>query len=520
MTKHLHNTSLTRVARAAAIIAFTVFAACTTSSTPSASATATASQRAPAPGGPTLPFKLEVVEVTGSTLPPLHSFSAATADGKWLLIGGRIAGLHGFTSGTNNFPRSSANTVAYVIDPSTNKVTGSVDLVNALPANLAGPLTATNPEFVQVGSSLYIVGGYGKDVTTPSGGMTTFGSIVKVDVPGLIQAIVNKQPIAGFFAHNAKPDNRLKVTGGGLTQANGTFFLTFGQDFSGDYSIQNRDYNRAGGQFQKYTEKVRVFTLAGNLSINTFTQIDGGYDPSLPYHRRDLNVVDVMQSDGRTPATTIYGGVFMAGQVAGHTAPIDLDYSNAGKPVVTVRSGFKQALNHYDCARVTIFDQASASSFTSLLGGISQYHYDARTNMLVLDQIDLARGVDGLPFIPTISTIQRGPNAAFSQFIQPTALPTWLGADAQFLIASGVPTVGNGVINLAALRGRTLVGYMYGGIESGGPYSTLVPTQPATKASNRLFQIYVTPGATPVIPMPPLPTKPTPWPPVGQVGPK
>jgi len=504
-----HLTSLVRLATAATL---TFIAACSPSPAPPAtSADGTAAPRTAAASGPTLPFKLELVEVTGSTLPALHSFSSATSNGKWLIIGGRTAGLHGFGSGTNNFPRSTANTVAYVIDPATNTVDGSVDLVAALPAKLAGPLTATNPEFVQVGTSLYIVGGYGKDLTTAQGNMTTFGSVVKVDVPGLIQAIVNKTSITSFFAQSPESDNRLKVTGGGLGQANGTFYLAFGQDFTGDYSIENSDYNRAGGQFQKYTEKVRIFTLASNLSISTFSQADGGYDPSLPYHRRDLNMTDIIQADGHTPGATVYGGVFMAGQVAGHTTPIDINYTNPASPV-TLQTGFHQALNQYDCARLTIFDQASASSFTTFLGGISQYHYDSASNVLVRDQLDLQRGVDGLPFITTISTIQRGPAAAFSQYIQPTPLPTWLGADGQFLIASGVPVFDNGVIQLASLQGRTLVGYMYGGIQSGGPYSTLVTTQPGTAASNRLFQIYITPGATAVIAMPPLPTKTTPWP--------
>ena len=506
-------TSLTRVARAAALGALVFLAACRASPTPSdhGAALPAAAQGAPAPGSPSLPFRLEVVEATGSALPPLHSFSSARAGGKWLIIGGRIAGLHGFDSGTNNFPRSTANTVAYVIDPAANNVDGSIDLVQALPPKLAGPLTATNPEFVQVGTSLYIVGGYGRDLTTSAERTTTFGSIIKVDVPGLIQAIVNKTPIERYFIQNPQPDNRLKVTGGGLGQANGTFYLAFGQDFSGDYSVQNRDYNRAGGQFQKYTEKVRVFTLTSNLSIDKYTQVDGGYDPSLPYHRRDLNLVDIIRSDGKTPGAMIYGGVFLAGQVAGHTMPIDIDYSSTSMPVV-LEKGFKQGLNHYDCARLTIFDQESVSSFTTLFGGISQYHYDAKSNTLVQDEIDLAKGIDGLPFITTVSTIQRGPNAALSQFIQPTALPGWLGTEAQFLIATEVPAFENGVIQLAALKGRTLVGYTYGGIESGGPYSALVSTNPPTKASNRLFQIYLTPGATPVLPMPPLPTKTTPWP--------
>jgi len=479
--------------------------------------------KAPGPpsvaSGPTIPFNLEVIEVPGSTLPALQSYSSAHAQGKWLVLGGRTAGLHGFGPGTNNFPRSTANTLAYVIDPSSNSVLGSVDLVANLPANLSGPLTASNPEFVQVGSQLVVLGGYGKDLA--SGKMTTFGSIISINVDGLVSAIVAKNnKIAGYFLQNANPDNRVRVTGGALKYNSGIFYLVFGQNFTGDYSIQNGDYNKAGGQFQQYTEKVRAFTLGNGLAIKDFNQVDGGYDPSLPYHRRDLNAVDIIRGDGQTPGAMVYGGVFKAGQVAGHTLPIDVGYSSSVTNVsVALQSGFNQALSQYDCAHLTVFDAASASSFTSLLGGISQYHYDASSGQLVLDALNLSVGIDGLPFINTVSTIQHKPDSSFAQFIQPNALPGLLGAEAQFLhsltltTGAGGQLFDNGVINLPALTGRTLVGYVYGGIESFGPYSTFGTPPPGSQATGRFFQVYVTPGPTTVLPMPPLPTNPTPYPP-------
>jgi hypothetical protein len=493
---------------------------------PSAKSLAVANPNANATAS--LPFKLEVVEVTNSTLPAVQSFASATADGKWLIIGGRIAGLHGFNPDNNNFPRSSANTVAYVIDPGANKVLGSVDLVKSLPAQLAGPLTATSAESAQLGNNLFIVGGYGTDLQ--SGNITTFGSIIKIDVPGLINAIVSNAPIAGFFTQNPTPDNRLKVTGGDLKAFQDMFFLAYGQDFTGFYSVENRDYNRAGGQFQKYNETIRVFTLNPDMSIATFQNDDGPYDDSLPYHRRDLNVVDIIQADGVTPAAVVYGGVFRAGQVAGLTAPIDIPFpapsssaSPSGTPSVpifpapVVQKSFQQALNHYDCANLTIFDQASSSSFTNLLGGISQYHYNWLTNSLTQDQVDLSIGVDGLPFINTISTIQHQPTAGqFAQFIQPAALPGLVGTGARFLFNPAVKAAGamfeNGVFKLASLNGRTLVGHMVGGIESYGPYSGLACQNPSTIASPRFFEIWVTPGASPVIPMPAIPTSTTPHP--------
>ncbi|HEV2805689.1 MAG TPA: hypothetical protein VGW57_12250 [Chthoniobacterales bacterium] len=488
-----------------------------TTATPNANATAT------------IPFKLEVVEVANSAMPAVHSYASATADGKWLIIGGRNVGLHGFNRDNNNFPTSAQNTVAYVIDPGANKVLGSVDLVKTLTSQLAGPLSATSAESVQLGNNLYVVGGYGTDLESP-GKITTFGSIIKIDVAGLINAILtDPSKIPQFFAQIPKPDHLLQVTGGDMKAFQNMFFLAYGQAFTGFYSVENKDYNRAGGQFQKYNETVRVFTLKPDLSIDTLQNDDGPYDDSLPYHRRDLNVVDIIQADGVTPAIVVYGGVFRAGQVAGLTNPIDIAFPTPGPspspgsipslPPPVVQKSFQQGLNHYDCANLTIFDQASSSSFTTLLGGISQYHYDPQTNTLIQDQVDLANGgIDGLPFINSVSTIQHLPTpGAFAQFIQPTPLPGLVGTGARFLFNPAVQAAGamfeNGVFKLAGLSGRTLVGHMVGGIESFGPYSGLVTQNPSTIASTRLFEIWVTPGPSSVIPMPPIPTSTTPYPP-------
>jgi hypothetical protein len=103
---------------------------------------------------PTVPFNLELEEVRSCpALPGLHSFIAATSEGNWLIFGGRIAGLHGFADGVNNFPRTSANVKAYVIDPSVPKVLGELDLM-LLGSDLAGPLTSTNAQYLQKGNDL------------------------------------------------------------------------------------------------------------------------------------------------------------------------------------------------------------------------------------------------------------------------------------------------------------------------------------------------------------------------------
>ena len=62
-------------------------------------------------------IQLEQVNIPGS--PKIHSFAFADDNGKWLFIGGRINGMHGFDAATA-FPKQFSNTNIFVVDPSTN----------------------------------------------------------------------------------------------------------------------------------------------------------------------------------------------------------------------------------------------------------------------------------------------------------------------------------------------------------------------------------------------------------------
>jgi ketosteroid isomerase-like protein len=175
---------------------------------------------------------------------------------------------------------------------------------------------------------------------------------------------------------------------------------------------------------------------------------------------------------------------------------------------VTWVKTFAQALNHYDCARIAVFDPADKSLTAVLLGGISQYYYDWKSGTLIRDQVDLDRGIDGLPFIDTVSVVRRDAVGGYMQFIWPVPLPRLMGAEAVFVPAPGAKPFPNGVLDLKNLKGRTLAGYVYGGIEATRPYSALPGA--STAASGRLFRIWITPGLAKVLPMPPLPQQTTP----------
>ena len=70
-----------------------------------------------------LPFQISIVQ-SDFQLPSdfqngygIQSFVSAVYHGKWLLLGGRTNGLHGFNADNNNFPPRKQNTMVYVVDP-------------------------------------------------------------------------------------------------------------------------------------------------------------------------------------------------------------------------------------------------------------------------------------------------------------------------------------------------------------------------------------------------------------------
>src|SRR5688572_25492911 len=63
------------------------------------------------------PFTVEI-EPVSTTVPGIHSFAFAQSGPRWLIIGGRTNGLHGFSS-NDAFPTQYANNEIVVIDTTT-----------------------------------------------------------------------------------------------------------------------------------------------------------------------------------------------------------------------------------------------------------------------------------------------------------------------------------------------------------------------------------------------------------------
>ena len=71
-------------------------------------------------------FSVTINPIYIGGLPGLHSFAFATSGNKWLIIGGRLNGLHGFQPPIA-FPASTANQTIYV-NPSYKPTTGTFSI--------------------------------------------------------------------------------------------------------------------------------------------------------------------------------------------------------------------------------------------------------------------------------------------------------------------------------------------------------------------------------------------------------
>jgi hypothetical protein len=276
-----------------------------------------------------------------------------------------------------------------------------------------------------------------------------------------------------------------KVTGGGLEKIGNVYYLVFGQDFEGLYSVKEGDYGK-WPVTQTYAEQVAALQFKANpLSaavLNVYQQDPN--DNSAPYHRRDLNVLPALAPDG-TPRIVAHGGVFVPGQDSAYRQPIFID--NGANPMnvkITVDK-YEQVMSQYDCAVLKMFDRSGGSAGRMIdvfFGGISLYYLDAKTGKLKLDS--------GLPFINSVTSLTYNPDGSWSEYIRTAPLDSLMGSEARFVPLSSISAAENGVLNLDAIKGKTQIGYVYGGLVASQPQAP-DPSAKHTKSSNALYEVWL-----------------------------
>jgi hypothetical protein len=144
--------------------------------------------------GQTVPFQIAIEPLNIPGLGGLQSFAWGQHEGKWLIIGGRLDGLHRrqpFAA----FDLAGHNNQLIVVDPVAQKKWSAP--LSSLPVGLREQLSSTNMEFNQEGDWLYMIGGYGYSNT--AGDHVTYPNLSAVNVPDVIDAIINGTPFISSF---------------------------------------------------------------------------------------------------------------------------------------------------------------------------------------------------------------------------------------------------------------------------------------------------------------------------------
>lgn len=438
--------------------------------------------------GSTLPFTLEIVASTSLQIPGgIQTYSFGVHNQKWLLLGGRTNGLHGFDSSNDNFPPQQQNTTVFVLDLKENKVYSKslYDPTACLSQAEIDSLSTTAQQYRQIKQKLYVVGGYGVDTST--GLFGTKSTLSSIDVPGLIHWVQN--PSSGETAkqHIKQIINPIfQVTGGALYQVSphSPFLLIFGQNFEGAY----RD-----GSNGLYTQQVRTFRLIDEgTKLAVFDLQYHSPDPS--YRRRDLNIVPRIQKKEKSYDLSFLAlsGVFTLDNGI-WTVPVFINGSGkTSMPDPSLESTFKQGMNSYNCPHIGLFSKKNNEMHTLLFGGAS---YETHSNG------DFSLDAE-IPFTNNVTDVVLYGNQSMAQYLieaeYPEILSTFanpgnpllFGAGARFLPANTLPSFSDSAFLLDSLKKRTLLGYIVGGIMSSLPNTN---TRSDSAASPYIFQVFATP---------------------------
>lgn len=401
----------------------------------------------------------------------IQSFAYGQHEGKWLIIGGRIDGLHRkqpFAS----FDIEGHNTQLYVIDPVTQQKWTAP--IVSLSTELQEQLKSTNMEFYQRGRYLYLLGGYG--FSSIADDHTTFNKLIAIDVPSTINAIISNSGFESYFRQIT--DDQFQVTGGRLEKINNTFYLVGGQKFIGRYNPMGPDHGP--GFEQVYTNQIRKFNIVDNgkdIIINHLPCITD----VINLHRRDYNLAAQIMPDGQE-GLTVFSGVFQTDYDLPYLNCVNID-SNG----YNVNNEFSQYYNHYHCAHLNIYSANQNEMNTLFFGGIAQYFDES--GMLVQN--------NNVPFVKTIARVNRDAKGKMSEYKLAVEMPDLLGAGSEFIQVENLPHYQNGVIKIDDLKAdTTIVGYIYGGISSSDANIFWINDGSQSSASSHIYKVLLTKDST------------------------
>lgn len=414
----------------------------------------------------TAPFEITLEPINIIDLGGIQSYAFGQAKNKWLIVGGRLDGLHQRQPNAS-FDIAGHNNQLIVVDPvSLQKWTAPL---TSLSTSIQEQLSSTNMQFYQENDYLYCVGGYGFSPTEND--HTTFDKLTAIKVSNVISAIINNTDISSFFRQIT--DVQFQVTGGRLKKIDNTYYLLGGQKFIGRYNSTGP--NSGPGFIQEYTDAIRKFNLTDNGTTIIITHLTPHID-NTNLHRRDYNAEQQILPNGNE-GITMFSGVFQQTINLPFLNSVTVDSNN-----YTVNNSFQQYYNHYHCPVLPIFSELDKEMHTVFFGGIAQF-YD-NSGILVQD--------DNVPFVNTIARVTRDNSGSMAEYKLPVEMPSLLGAGAEFIPNLNFPHFNNEVFKLDNVTtDNTLIGYIYGGISSTEANIFLINDGTQSIANNQIFKVLI-----------------------------
>ena len=407
------------------------------------------------------PYSIEILPVQIEGLPGLHSYAYAEHEGKWLIIGGRRDGLHA-RQPFNAFPASQNNTEMFVIDIQGNQFWSAN--IESLTTPLREQLQSTNMLFFQDNDTLYFAGGYAFSATEND--HITFPSLISVDVPGLVNAIIANTAITPFFKQIQ--DDHFALCGGQMGKLGDYYYLVGGHRFDGRYNpMGNPTYTQT---YSNQIRKMKFNNAAEQLSFSDYTEVND----AVHLHRRDYNLLAQRYPDGDF-GYLISSGVFQSGADLPYLYPVDIR-ENAHEAF----TNFNQYLSNYHSAKVNMYDSLTGQMQSLFLGGMSRYYYD--NDVLMQD--------DNVPFVKTISLLTRFEDNSFEELALDVEMPGFKGASAEFLLNMNLPNYNKEIVKMHEIMDDTiLLGHVFGGIRSESENPFTFNQTSTTSADPTLYRV-------------------------------
>lgn len=414
----------------------------------------------------TAPFEITIEPLTVPGLSGIQSYAFGQANGKWLIVGGRLDGLHRRQPNVS-FDIAGNNNQLIVVDPVTLQTWQAP--LTTLPTSIQEQLSSTNMEFYQENDYLYCIGGYGYSPTVND--HTTHNKLTAIEVSDVINAVINNTSLLPYFRQIT--DNQFQVTGGRLKKINSTYYLLGGQKFIGRYNPQGP--NNGPGFIQEYTNAIRKFNLVDDGVNIAVTHLTPHIDIA-NLHRRDYNAEQQILPNG-DEGITMFSGVFQPNVNLPFLNSVTVDDSG-----YAVNNTFQQYYNHYHCPVLPIYSELDNEMHTIFFGGIAQF-YD-NDGVLVQD--------DNVPFVNTIARVTRDSNGDMAEYKLPIEMPSLLGSGAEFIPNLSFPHFDNEVFKLDdVMFNDTLIGYIYGGISSSQPNIFFTNDGTQSDASSQIFKVLI-----------------------------